>query len=194
MPTIDHKYKTSYAFAQDLVQLYAPLTQRCLLPSYRKPDITVKISSTCDPDFAALMKSVCAKLDLTDQAQFSDEECRLFRYYRMHGPHKLYRTGLSGQHLFASQRYHQERLFMLMYSLANLLGEKILSRLRIPVIPATQSGAKLPPNPKEACHPIRTKAAPHRSPIGAQRRLSCSGYVAGMSVFTGACRLRIESP
>src|SRR5262252_5879332 len=43
--------------------------------------------------------------------------------------------------------------------------------LRIPVIPATQSGAKLPPNPKEACHPIRTKAAPHRSPIGAQRRL-----------------------
>jgi hypothetical protein len=45
------------------------------------------------------------------------------------------------------------------------------SLLRIPVIPATQSGAKLPPNPKEACHPIRTKAAPHRSPIGAQRRL-----------------------
>ena len=43
--------------------------------------------------------------------------------------------------------------------------------VRIPVIPATQSGAKLPPHPKEACHPIRTKAAPHRSPIGAQRRL-----------------------
>jgi hypothetical protein len=34
--------------------------------------------------------------------------------------------------------------------------------LRIPVIPATQSGAKLPLNPQEACHPIRTKAAPHR--------------------------------
>src|SRR6266702_795930 len=44
-------------------------------------------------------------------------------------------------------------------------------QLRIPVIPATPYGAKLPPNPKEACHPIRTKAAPHRSPIGAQRRL-----------------------
>src|SRR5262245_54986274 len=44
--------------------------------------------------------------------------------------------------------------------------------VRIPVIPATQSGAKLPPNPKEACHSIRTKAAPHRSSIGAQRRLS----------------------
>jgi hypothetical protein len=43
--------------------------------------------------------------------------------------------------------------------------------VRIPVIPATQSGAKLPPNPKEACHPIRPKAAPHRDPIGAQRRL-----------------------
>ena len=43
--------------------------------------------------------------------------------------------------------------------------------LRIPVIPATQSGAKLPPNPKEACHLIRPKAAPQRSPIGAQRRL-----------------------
>jgi hypothetical protein len=50
-----------------------------------------------------------------------------------------------------------------------------LSRVRIPVIPAAQSGAKLPPHPKEACHPIRTKAAPHRSPIGAQRRLGCSG-------------------
>src|SRR5215831_16483337 len=47
--------------------------------------------------------------------------------------------------------------------------------VRIPVIPATQSGAKLPPHPKEACHPIRTKAAPHRSPIGAQRRLGSSG-------------------
>jgi len=46
-----------------------------------------------------------------------------------------------------------------------------ITRVRIPVIPATQSGAKLPPNPKEACHPIRTKAAPHRCPIGAQRRL-----------------------
>src|SRR5215467_10116047 len=46
-----------------------------------------------------------------------------------------------------------------------------LDGVRIPVIPATQSGAKLPPHPKEACHPIRTKAAPHRSPIGAQRRL-----------------------
>jgi Transposase zinc-ribbon domain len=31
--------------------------------------------------------------------------------------------------------------------------------LRIPVIPATQSSAKLPPNPVEACHPIQTKAA-----------------------------------
>jgi hypothetical protein len=31
--------------------------------------------------------------------------------------------------------------------------------LRIPVIPATQSSAKLPPNPEEACHRIQTKAA-----------------------------------
>jgi len=51
------------------------------------------------------------------------------------------------------------------------LPSSIMVYLRIPVIPATQSGAKLPPHPKEACHPIRTKAAPHRSPIGAQRRL-----------------------
>jgi hypothetical protein len=50
--------------------------------------------------------------------------------------------------------------------------DQVFVRLRIPVIPATQSGAKLPPHPKEACHPIRTKAAPHRPPIGAQRRLS----------------------
>jgi TnpA family transposase len=50
-------------------------------------------------------------------------------------------------------------------------GSLAAARVRIPVIPATQSGAKLPPNPKEACHPIRTKAAPQRSPLGAQRRL-----------------------
>jgi len=49
--------------------------------------------------------------------------------------------------------------------------EALARKMRIPVIPATQSDAKLPPNPEEACHPIRTKAAPQRSPIGAQRRL-----------------------
>jgi hypothetical protein len=32
-------------------------------------------------------------------------------------------------------------------------------RVRIPVIPATQSSAKLPRNPEEACHLIQTKAA-----------------------------------
>ena len=37
--------------------------------------------------------------------------------------------------------------------------------MRIPVITATQSGAQLPPHPKEACHPIRPKAAPHRSAV-----------------------------
>jgi hypothetical protein len=52
------------------------------------------------------------------------------------------------------------------------LSGSLARGVRIPVIPATQSGAKLPPNPKEACHAIRTKAAPHRSSIGAQRRLS----------------------
>jgi hypothetical protein len=33
------------------------------------------------------------------------------------------------------------------------------AELRIPVIPATQSSAKLPCNPEEACHLIQTKAA-----------------------------------
>jgi hypothetical protein len=32
-------------------------------------------------------------------------------------------------------------------------------QVRIPVIPATQSSAKLPPNPEEACHRFQTKAA-----------------------------------
>jgi hypothetical protein len=32
-------------------------------------------------------------------------------------------------------------------------------RVRIPMIPATQSSAKLPCNPEEACHPIQTQAA-----------------------------------
>ncbi len=40
--------------------------------------------------------------------------------------------------------------------------------VRIPVIAATQSGAKLPLIPAEGCHRFRTKAA---TPIGAQRRL-----------------------
>ena len=39
---------------------------------------------------------------------------------------------------------------------ANLLPA---ARMRIPVIPATQSSAKLPRNPEEACHLIQTKAA-----------------------------------
>src|SRR2546429_8981246 len=35
----------------------------------------------------------------------------------------------------------------------------VRDRLRIPVIPATQSSAKLPRNPEETCHLIQTKAA-----------------------------------
>ena len=65
-------------------------------------------------------------------------------------------------------RTSREILLAALGFVAEQLG---LSPVRIPVIPATQSGAKLPPHPKEACHPIRRQAAPHRSPIGAQRRL-----------------------
>jgi len=75
------------------------------------------------------MKSVCAQLDLTDQAQFSDEECRLFCYHRMHGLDKLYRKGLTGYDLLLSPMYRQERFILLVYSLLTLLGEKILARL-----------------------------------------------------------------
>ena len=69
-------------------------------------------------------------------------------------------------------RPFSRRRFLGGLTLAGTAGLLGVHPMRIPVIPATQSGAKLPPNPKEACHPIRTKAAPHRSPIGAQRRLS----------------------
>ena len=34
-----------------------------------------------------------------------------------------------------------------------------------------RKATRLVPTQQEACHPIRTKAAPHRDPIGAQRRL-----------------------
>jgi hypothetical protein len=130
MPTANREYKTSYELAQEMVQLYAPLTQDCVrLPLYTKPEMTLKLDASCHPDFAALMQSVCAKLDLTDRAQFSDEECQLFRYHRMHGLDKLYRKGLTGYDLLWSQTYHQERLVMLVYSLLNLLGEKLLALL-----------------------------------------------------------------
>ena len=39
------------------------------------------------------------------------------------------------------------------------MGRFFLTVMRIPVIPATQSSAKLPSNPGEACHRIQTKAA-----------------------------------
>jgi hypothetical protein len=129
MPTANREYKTSYELAQEMVQLYAPLTKRCVFRSCTQPQITWKIDASCHPDFAALMKSVCAKLDLTDRAQFSEEECQLFRYLRLNGLHKLYRQGLTGCDLLRSQTYHYERFWMHMYSLLNLLGEKILARL-----------------------------------------------------------------
>ena len=129
MPTIHREYKTSYDLAQEMVQFYAPLTKGCRFPSYTQPEITLKISSTCDPDFAALMKSVCAQLDLTDRTQFSDEECRLFRYLRLNGLRKLYRKGLTGYDFLLSPTYRHERFFMLMHSLLNLLGEKLLALL-----------------------------------------------------------------
>ena len=96
---------------------------------YKQPDITWKIDASCHPDFAALMKSLCAKLDLNDRTQFSDEECRLFRYQRLHGLHKLYRQGLSGQQLLLPEAHHAERYAMCSGFLTALLGDKILSLL-----------------------------------------------------------------
>ncbi len=127
MQTINGEYKSASEFAQAMVQFYAPLTMGSMLPSYKQPDITLKIAPSCHPDFAALMKSLCAKLDLTDRTQFSDEECRLFRYHRLNGLTKLYKKGLGGHALFASQTSHNERLMMLTFSMAILLGEKLLS-------------------------------------------------------------------
>ena len=130
MPTANREYKTSAELTQDMVQFYAPLTLGCVrLPLYTKPEMTLKLDASCHPDFAALMKSVCAKVDLTDRTQFSDEECRLFRYHRMHGLHKLYRKGLTGYDFLLSPMHRQERFIMLVYSLLNLLGEKLLARL-----------------------------------------------------------------
>ncbi len=40
-------------------------------------------------------------------------------------------------------------------------NDALLLTMRIPVIAATQSGAKLPLIPAEGCHPIRSKAATH---------------------------------
>jgi hypothetical protein len=57
--------------------------------------------------------------------------------------------------------------------------------VRIPVIPATQSSAKLPPNPVQSCHPIQCKAATQSGTklpptIGAQRRRVVYGSPAVM--------------
>jgi hypothetical protein len=58
--------------------------------------------------------------------------------------------------------------------------------VRIPVIVATQSGGKLPPNPEEGCHLIRRKVAthsrgklpPHRSAATPRViRLHCQGFL-----------------
>jgi hypothetical protein len=129
MSTINRKFKTSYERAQEMVQLYAPLTQGSRLPSYQRPDITLQMAPSCHPAFAALMKSICARLDLTDRTQFSDEECRLFRYHRLNGLTKLYKKGLGGHALFAAQTSHNEQLLMLTYHMFILLGEKMLSMI-----------------------------------------------------------------
>jgi hypothetical protein len=89
----------------------------------------LQIDASCHPDFAALIKSLYAKLDLNDRTQFSDEECRLFRYHRMHGLHKLYQKGLSGQQLLLPETHHAERYAMFCGFLTVLMGDKILSLL-----------------------------------------------------------------
>ena len=124
------EYKSAYDLARDIVQYYAPLTKGSIrLPSYKQPDITLKISPSCHPDFAALMGSICAKLDLTDRTQFSEDECRLFCYQRLNGWNKLYTKGLSGQELLYSSTDHKDSCFMLINSMTILLGEKILARI-----------------------------------------------------------------
>ncbi len=68
-------------------------------------------------------------MDLTDRTQFSEEECRLLQYHRLHGLSKIAQKGLSGPALLLPQAAHREQGVMLQYTLANLLGDKLLALL-----------------------------------------------------------------
>jgi hypothetical protein len=120
---------SAYDLAQKTVQAYAPLIKGSRLTSYRQPEITVQSAASCHPDFAALIKALCAKLDLNDRTQFSDEECQVFRYHRFYGMQKLYQKSLSGQQLLLAETHHNHNGSMLYGLMAMLLGEKVLSLL-----------------------------------------------------------------
>jgi hypothetical protein len=51
------------------------------------------------------------------------------------------------------------RQLIAQYGYADAALPTVQTLMRIPVIPATQSSAKLPRNPEEACHRFQTKAA-----------------------------------
>jgi hypothetical protein len=120
---------TSEAGARAMVAYYAPLLQGARLPPYKQPAITLQCTPACHPDFAAMMRQLCAQLDLNNRTAVSDEVCRLFRYHRFHGTQKLYRAGLSGQDLFLSPDGHEAQFLAFAFHLCVLLGETLLALL-----------------------------------------------------------------
>jgi hypothetical protein len=112
-----------------MVQVYAPLTHGGRLPTYAQPLLTVQPAAGCDPAFVARIKALWATLDLTDRTHFREEECRLFRYQRLHGLKTLYKRGLAGHQLWAPPTYHDAQLSRLQGALGTLLGEKLLALL-----------------------------------------------------------------
>ena len=129
VPPSHPTYTTCTELAHRMVQVYAPLTRSCRLPNYAQPMITVQPAAGCDPVFVAQMKALCATLDLTDRTHFREEECRLFRYQRLHGLKTLYKRGLAGHQLWAPPAYHAAQFSRLQGTLGTLLGEKLLALL-----------------------------------------------------------------
>jgi hypothetical protein len=130
MPTLPHGYYTSTDMSAKMVQHYAPLLRGGLpLPSYRQPAITWEITPACVPDFAALIRTVWARLDLTDRTQFTEDECLVLQYQRMHGLGKLYRKGLTVPAGLLAPEVHKAHGVRLQADIANLLGDKLLALL-----------------------------------------------------------------
>jgi hypothetical protein len=128
MPDASDQNITMAQAAAALVLAYAPLLRKTLrLPAYPQPAITWRCAPSCNPAFAAFLRTTWARLDLRDQAQFSEGEALLFRYLRMHGLRKLYHLGLPAHARHAPEDWHAEQVSYLICHLGTILGEKLLA-------------------------------------------------------------------
>ena len=106
---------------------YAPhLRTGPRLPLYRQPAISWQVAPTCDPAFAAYLKAIWSRLDLSDRTQFSEAEALCLRYLRMHGLVKLYRAGMTPRSRRAPFDWHEPHINRLGFDLTTILGDALL--------------------------------------------------------------------